>query len=145
MLTDVWTKFRLFQKPANFDARLAECERVLNGVKSQVGLLEIGSVEQDVVQSQQEQCMVGNHVTVSDTGLTGGIDLMLPSLCVEQKLYKVLSEVKGEVETVIKTGRHIVQRQQTEQPKELDDRVTVLKLLYNQLGSQVNTRAARHT
>ncbi|XP_045909199.1 dystrophin-like isoform X1 [Micropterus dolomieu] len=110
MLTDVWTKYRLFQKPANFDARLAECERVLAGVKNQVGMLDIGSVEQDVVQSQLEQCM---------------------------KLYKVLSEVKGEVETVIKTGRQIVQRQQTEQPKELDDRVTALKLLYNQLGSQV--------
>ncbi|XP_054915286.1 dystrophin isoform X6 [Poeciliopsis prolifica] len=110
MLSDVWTKFRLFQKPANFDSRLAECERVLAGVKSQVGLLDIRSVEQDVVQSQLDQCM---------------------------KLYKTLSEVKGEVETVIKTGRQIVQRQQTEQPKELDDRVTALKLLYNQLGSQV--------
>uniref|UniRef100_A0A673BFA0 Dystrophin n=1 Tax=Sphaeramia orbicularis TaxID=375764 RepID=A0A673BFA0_9TELE len=110
MLADVWTKFRLFQKPANFDARLAECERALAGVKSQVGVLDIRSVEQDVVQAQLEQCM---------------------------KLYKVLSEVKGEVETVIKTGRQIVQKQQTEQPKELDDRVTALKLLYNQLGSQV--------
>ncbi|XP_037829862.1 dystrophin isoform X1 [Kryptolebias marmoratus] len=110
MLADVWTKFRLFQKPANFDARLGECERVLQGVKRQVGLLDIRSVEQDVVQSQLEQCM---------------------------KLYKVLSEVKGEVETVIKTGRQIVQRQQTEQPKEMDDRVSGLKLLYNQLGAQV--------
>ncbi|XP_029306035.1 LOW QUALITY PROTEIN: dystrophin [Cottoperca gobio] len=110
MLTDVWTKFRLFQKPANYDTRLTECERLLAGVKSQVGVLDIRSVEQDVVQSQLDQCM---------------------------KLYKVLSEVKGEVETVIKTGRQIVQRQQTEQPKELDDRVTALKLLYNQLGSQV--------
>ncbi|XP_013881860.1 dystrophin [Austrofundulus limnaeus] len=110
MLADVWTKFRLFQKPANFDARLAECERVLQGVKGQVGLLDFRSVEQDVVQSQLEQCM---------------------------KLYKVLSEVKGEVETVIKTGRQIVQRQQTDQPKEMDDRVTALKLLYNQLGAQV--------
>lgn len=70
--------------------------------------------------------------------MIGRTDLM-PSLCVEQKLYKVLSEVKGEVETVIKTGRQVVQRQQTEQPKELDHRVTTLKLLYNQLGSQVNT------
>lgn len=68
MLTDVWTKFRLFQKPANFDARLAECESMLNGVKGQVGLLEIGSVEHDVVQSQLEQCMVGNHITESDGG-----------------------------------------------------------------------------
>lgn len=64
-------------------------------------------------------------------------------VCVSQKLYKVLSEVKGEVETVIKTGRQIVQKQQTEQPKEMDDRVTALKLLYNQLGSQV--RKHTHT
>lgn len=64
MLTDVWTKFRLFQKPANFDLRLAECERVLAGVKAQVGLLEVGSVEHDVVQSQLEQCMVGNTATM---------------------------------------------------------------------------------
>lgn len=55
----MWTKFRLFQKPANFDGRLAECERLLAGVKAQVGLLEVGSVEHDVVQSQLEQCMVG--------------------------------------------------------------------------------------
>uniref|UniRef100_A0A7N6BWN2 Dystrophin n=1 Tax=Anabas testudineus TaxID=64144 RepID=A0A7N6BWN2_ANATE len=115
MLGDVWTKFRLFQKPANFDSRLAECERLLAGVKSQVAVLDIRSVEQDVVQSQLEQCM---------------------------KLYKMLSEVKGEVETVIKTGRQIVQRQQTEQPKELDDRVTALKLLYNQLGAQVTESKA---
>lgn len=54
-----------------------------------------------------------------------------------QKLYKSLSEVKSEVEMVIKTGRQIVQRQQTEQPKELDERLTGLKLLYNELGSQV--------
>lgn len=66
MLTDVWTKFRLFQKPANFDARLTECEQALNGVKGQAGLLEIGSVEHDVVQSQLEQCMVGNVIPVSD-------------------------------------------------------------------------------
>ncbi|XP_069568938.1 dystrophin isoform X2 [Brachyistius frenatus] len=110
MLTDVWTKFRLFQKPSDFDSRLAECERALAAVKTQVAVLDFRSVEQDVVQSQLEQCM---------------------------KLYKALSEVKGEVETVIKTGRQVVQRQQTETPKELDDRVTALKLLYNQLGGQV--------
>lgn len=66
MLTDVWTKFRLFQKPANFDARLTECERTLNGVKGQAGMLEIGSVEHDVVQSQLEQCMVGNGIPLPD-------------------------------------------------------------------------------
>lgn len=56
---------------------------------------------------------------------------------VEQKLYKLLSEVKLEVETVIKTGRQIVQKQQTENPKAMDDQLTALKLLYNDLGAQV--------
>ena len=59
-------------------------------------------------------------------------------MCV-QRLYKALSEVKGEVEAVIRTGRQLVQRQQTERPKELDDRLTALKQLYNLLGAQVHT------
>uniref|UniRef100_A0AAY5ESK3 Dystrophin n=1 Tax=Electrophorus electricus TaxID=8005 RepID=A0AAY5ESK3_ELEEL len=109
-LLQVKAKFRLFQKPANFDQRLRECERALEEVRGQLGLLSTRSMEQEVVQSQLEQCM---------------------------KLYKSLSEVKSEVEVVIKTGRQIVQRQQTEQPKELDDRLTSLKLLYNDLGAQV--------
>lgn len=52
-------KFRLFQKPANFDQRLRECERALEEVKGKLGVLSIRSVEQEVVQSQLEQCMVG--------------------------------------------------------------------------------------
>lgn len=75
MLTDVWTKFRLFQKPANFDARLTECERTLNGVKGQAEMLEIGSVEHDVVQSQLEQCMVGNSTPPSLPDSLGGFHI----------------------------------------------------------------------
>ena len=81
MLTDVWTKFRLFQKPANFDARLAECERALAVVKSQVGVLDIRSVEQDVVQSQLEQCMVGNCATLAGGLMNRCADLTLSSCC----------------------------------------------------------------
>ncbi|XP_066562465.1 dystrophin isoform X5 [Amia ocellicauda] len=109
-LQEVLTKFRLFQKPANFDQRFLECKMILDDVKSQLPVLKMRSVEQDVVQSQLDQCM---------------------------KFYKSLSEVKSEVETVIKTGRQIVQRQQTENPKELDERLTALKLQYNELGAQV--------
>lgn len=55
-----------------------------------------------------------------------------------KKLYKILSEVKLEVETVIKTGRHIVQKQQTDNPKGMDEQLTSLKVLYNDLGAQVS-------
>ncbi|XP_054701264.1 dystrophin isoform X6 [Grus americana] len=112
-LQDVSTKFRLFQKPANFEQRLQECKRILDEVKLQVPKLEMKSVEQEVVQSQLDHCM---------------------------KLYKSLSEVKSEVETVIKTGRQIVQKQQTENPKELDERLTALKLQYNELGAKVTEK-----
>ncbi|XP_069746216.1 dystrophin isoform X6 [Narcine bancroftii] len=109
-LQDVSTKFRLFQKPANFEQHLLECKRLLDEVKSELYMLEMSSVEPEYVQNQLDHCM---------------------------KLYKSLSEVKSDVETVIKTGRQIVQKQQTENPKELDERVTALKLQYNDLGSQV--------
>ncbi|XP_010002791.1 PREDICTED: dystrophin [Chaetura pelagica] len=112
-LQDVSIKFRLFQKPANFEQRLQECKRILDEVKLQVPRLEMKSVEQEVVQSQLDHCM---------------------------KLYKSLSEVKSEVETVIKTGRQIVQKQQTENPKELDERLTALKLQYNELGAKVTEK-----
>ncbi|XP_077637784.1 dystrophin isoform X5 [Lonchura striata] len=112
-LQDVSVKFRLFQKPANFEQRLQECKRILDEVKLQVPKLEMKSVEQEVVQSQLDHCM---------------------------KLYKNLSEVKSEVETVIKTGRQIVQKQQTENPKELDERLTALKLQYNELGAKVTEK-----
>lgn len=46
--------------------------------------------------------------------------------------------MKLEVETVIKTGRQIVQKQQTENPKAMDEQLTALKLLYNDMGAQVN-------
>lgn len=57
-LQDVSVKFRLFQKPANFEQRLQECKRILDEVKLQVPKLETKSVEQEVVQSQLDHCMV---------------------------------------------------------------------------------------
>lgn len=57
-LQDVSMKFRLFQKPANFEQRLQECKRILDEVKLQVPKLETKSVEQEVVQSHLDHCMV---------------------------------------------------------------------------------------
>lgn len=112
-LQDVSLKFRLFQKPANFEQRLQESKMILDEVKMHLPALETKSIEQEVVQSQLNHCV---------------------------NLYKSLSEVKSEVEMVIKTGRQIVQKKQTENPKELDDRITALKLHYNELGAKVTER-----
>ncbi|XP_072217831.1 utrophin isoform X3 [Leuresthes tenuis] len=109
-LREISTKYQLFQKPANFEQRMLDCKRVLEGAKAELHVLDVKDVEPDKIQSHLNGCM---------------------------KLYKLLSEVKLEVETVIKTGRQIVQKQQTENPKAMDEQLTALKLLYNDLGAQV--------
>ncbi|XP_027977251.1 utrophin isoform X6 [Eumetopias jubatus] len=109
-LREVSTKFQLFQKPANFEQRMLDCKRVLDCVKAELHVLDVKDVDPDVIQSHLDKCM---------------------------KLYKTLSEVKLEVETVIKTGRHIVQKQQTDNPRGMDEQLTSLKILYNDLGAQV--------
>lgn len=53
------------------------------------------------------------------------------------KLYKILSEVKGEIETVIKTGRKVCEDSATKNPKKLNQRIDALKHLYNNLGENV--------
>lgn len=55
-----------------------------------------------------------------------------------QRFYKVLSDLKSEVETVIKEGR----RRAEEQP-ELTPKIDALKELYNKLGSEVTNAKAR--
>ncbi|TDH00467.1 hypothetical protein EPR50_G00188590 [Perca flavescens] len=109
-LREISTKYQLFQKPANFEQRMLDCKRVLDGAKAELHILDIRDLDPEKIQSHLGGCM---------------------------KLYKLLSEVKLEVETVIKTGRQIVQKQQTENPKAMDEQLTALKLLYNDLGAQV--------
>ncbi|XP_037306138.2 utrophin isoform X1 [Pungitius pungitius] len=109
-LREISTKYQLFQKPANFEQRMLDCKRVLDGAKAELHILDVTDVDPEKLQSHLSGCM---------------------------KLYKLLSEVKLEVETVIKTGRQIVQKQQTENPKAMDEQLTALKLLYNDLGAQV--------
>ncbi|XP_015203173.2 utrophin isoform X3 [Lepisosteus oculatus] len=109
-LREISTKYHLFQKPANFEQRMLDCKRVLDGAKAELHVLDVREVEPEEIEKHLDGCM---------------------------KLYKILSEVKLEVETVIKTGRQIVQKQQTDNPKAMDEQLTALKLLYNDLGAQV--------
>ncbi|CAB1340082.1 unnamed protein product [Coregonus sp. 'balchen'] len=85
-LREIATKYQLFQKPANFEQRMLDCKRVLDGAKEELHILDVRELE---------------------------------------------------VETVIKTGRQIVQKQQTDNPRGMDEQLTALKLLYNDLGAQV--------
>lgn len=57
-LREVSTKFQLFQKPANFEQRMLDCKRVLDGVKTELPVLEVKDVEPDVIQTHLDKCMV---------------------------------------------------------------------------------------
>jgi len=55
-----------------------------------------------------------------------------------------MSEAKGEVEYVIKTGRQIVEKKQVDQPEQLNTQIDAVKLLYNELGAQVPLKPNTH-
>lgn len=57
-LREVSTKFQLFQKPANFEQRMLDCKRVLDGVKAELHVLRAKGVGPDVLQSHLDECMV---------------------------------------------------------------------------------------
>jgi len=48
-----------------------------------------------------------------------------------------MSELKGEVEYVIKTGRGIVEKRQVDFPDRLSKQLDALKQQYNVIGAQV--------
>ena len=58
------------------------------------------------------------------------------SLCV-QKFYRTMTEIKPEVEYVIKTGRQVVDKRQVDFPDKLGAQLDAIKHLYNVLGGQV--------
>ena len=49
-----------------------------------------------------------------------------------------MSEVKSEVEYVIKTGRQVVDKKQVDFPEKLSAQLDAIKLQYNEMGVQVS-------
>lgn len=52
-------------------------------------------------------------------------------------MYRTLSEIKPEIETVIKTGRKVCDDRSTKNPKKLSQSIDALKHLYNALGEHI--------
>ena len=57
-----------------------------------------------------------------------------------QKFYKRMSEVKSEVEYVIKTGRQVVEKRQVDFPEKLNAQLDAIKQQYNEMGVQVGVQ-----
>ncbi|CAF1587705.1 unnamed protein product [Rotaria magnacalcarata] len=105
------TKFRQFQKPSDFEPKHAKMRQVLNDIEQNINVLEIHSDDPDVIHNQLEHCL---------------------------KLYKTLSDIKSEVEYVIRTGRGIVEKRQIDEPNDLTKQIDKLKAQYNTLGAKVS-------
>lgn len=54
-----------------------------------------------------------------------------------QRFYRTLSEIKSEVESIIKTGRKMVEEKSVPEPQEFSKKIDMLKELYNKLGAHV--------
>ncbi|XP_078699235.1 dystrophin-like isoform X12 [Branchiostoma floridae x Branchiostoma belcheri] len=109
-MVEIKAKFRKYQKPADFDPKMSRVRDILNNVEKELGVLELKHHEPEMVQGQLDICM---------------------------GLYKILSDVKPEVEFVIKTGRQVVEKKQVDNTEDLNERLNELKLQYNDLGAQV--------
>lgn len=57
-LREISTKYQLFQKPANFEQRMLDCKRVLDGAKAELHVLDVKDVEPEKIQSHLSGCMV---------------------------------------------------------------------------------------
>lgn len=104
-------KLNTFTSPqANFESRLNRAMGELRAVERSSCILDVASAGPTHVQDQYKHCL---------------------------KMYRTLSEVKGEIENVIKTGRKICEDKTTKQSKKLSLSIDALKHLYNSLGEHV--------
>lgn len=103
-------KLNSFTSPqANFEGRLNRAIGELRAVERSSCILDVASAGLNNVQDQYKHCL---------------------------KMYRTLSEVKVEIENVIKTGRRICEDKSTKYEK-LNMRIDALKHLYNSLGEHV--------
>lgn len=103
-------KLKKFQKPAKFDQNLNKVGKQLDDIDQAMYMIEINSEDPDTIHLQLEHCM---------------------------KFYKTLSELKPQIEFVLKQGRSIVDKKQVDNTDELTRQLDALKQKYNELGSRV--------
>lgn len=103
-------KFKKFQKPADFDQKLNKVEKLLEEIDQALYMIEVNTEDSETLHLQLEHCM---------------------------KFYKTLSELKSQIEFVLKQGRSIVDKKQIDNTDQLTKQLDALKQKYNDLGSKV--------
>ncbi|XP_055596147.1 dystrophin, isoforms A/C/F/G/H isoform X5 [Uranotaenia lowii] len=101
---------RLTSPQAAFETKLNHALAELRNVEKSAIILDPSSAGPSHLQDQFQHCL---------------------------KMYRILSEVKGEIEQVIRTGRKVCDDKSTKNPQKLGQRIDTLKHLYNSLGETV--------
>ncbi|XP_049782226.1 dystrophin, isoforms A/C/F/G/H-like, partial [Schistocerca cancellata] len=109
---EVQKKFQRFRSPphSHLEPRLSRALRELRGVEEATCLLELASDDPEGIEGQLKHCM---------------------------RFYHKLSEIKAEVESIIKAGRKLVEEKAVSEPQKFSVRLDTLKELYNKLGLQI--------
>lgn len=63
-LREISTKYQLFQKPANFEQRMLDCKKVLEGAKAELHILNVKDMEPEKIKSHLAGCMVRTFTAV---------------------------------------------------------------------------------
>ncbi|KAL7035147.1 hypothetical protein ACKWTF_008245 [Chironomus riparius] len=106
-------KLEKFTSPqAIFENKLGRAIADLRNVERSCCVLDLASAGSQHVHDQYQHCL---------------------------KLYRTLSEVKPEIESIIKSGRQLCNEPSTKDAKKLNTRIDTLKYLYNNLGDTVTT------
>ena len=108
--SDLGHKLKKFQKPADFDQKLSKVRKSLDDIEQALYMIDVHTEDSDTIHLQLEHCM---------------------------KFYKSLSELKSQIEFVLKQGRSIVDKKQVDNTEELTRQLDALKLKYNELGARV--------
>lgn len=109
--TSSQSKLNSFSSPvATFEGRLNRAMGALRAVERNSCILDIASASPANVQDQYKHCL---------------------------KMYRTLSEVKSEIEGVIKSGRKVCEDKSLRHSKRLTQSIDALKHLYNSLGEHV--------
>ncbi|CAG4985372.1 unnamed protein product [Colias eurytheme] len=97
-------------------ARLRRAEEALAGVQRDAAELQLRAADPDTVRALLRRCL---------------------------KFYRTLSEIKSEVESIIKTGRKMVEEKSVPEPQEFSKKIDTLKELYNKLGAHITESKTR--
>ncbi|XP_077541931.1 dystrophin isoform X3 [Haemaphysalis longicornis] len=107
---DISGKLKKFQCANDLEPKLGRISKLLTEVEQGMKQLDLNSESPDKIQDQLVQCM---------------------------HFYKTLSEVKGEVEQVIRQGRQLAESGDADRPRDLNQKLDTIKSHYNQLGAKV--------